>query len=80
MAEHCLCKAGVRGSIPLGSTIKPQIDSDLRLVSFGDGFGSSSVGFMKFVLTIVAIAAVAFGISKLRQRNDADLWHEVTTR
>ncbi|MEV0462440.1 DLW-39 family protein [Nocardia tengchongensis] len=35
---------------------------------------------MKFVLTIVAIAAVAFGISKLRQRNDADLWHEVTTR
>ncbi|WP_433592342.1 DLW-39 family protein [Nocardia sp. CA-145437] len=35
---------------------------------------------MKIVLTIVIAAAVLFGISKLRQRNDADLWHEVTTR
>ncbi|SUA74717.1 Uncharacterised protein [Nocardia otitidiscaviarum] len=35
---------------------------------------------MKFLLTIGLVAAVIFGISKLRQRNDADLWHEVTTR
>lgn len=35
---------------------------------------------MKFFLTIGLVAAVIFGISKLRQRNDADLWHEVTTR
>ncbi|WP_460721399.1 DLW-39 family protein [Nocardia heshunensis] len=35
---------------------------------------------MKFVLTIVVVAAVVFGLTKLRQRNDADLWHEVTTR
>ncbi|MFC9994462.1 MULTISPECIES: DLW-39 family protein [Nocardia] len=35
---------------------------------------------MKFLLTIGIVAAVIFGISKLRQRNDADLWHEVTTR
>ncbi|APA94722.1 hypothetical protein NS506_00642 [Nocardia seriolae] len=35
---------------------------------------------MKFVLTLVLVAAVVFGISKLRQRNDADLWYEVTTR
>ncbi|BEK84059.1 hypothetical protein GCM10010198_22480 [Nocardia seriolae] len=40
----------------------------------------SRVGDMKFVLTLVLVAAVVFGISKLRQRNDADLWHEVTTR
>ncbi|GAB2524674.1 hypothetical protein GCM10027167_29840 [Nocardia heshunensis] len=38
------------------------------------------VGGMKFVLTIVVVAAVVFGLTKLRQRNDADLWHEVTTR
>ncbi|WP_218026833.1 DLW-39 family protein [Nocardia inohanensis] len=35
---------------------------------------------MKFLLTIGVVAAVIFGISKLRQRSDADLWHEVTTR
>ncbi|WP_228565900.1 DLW-39 family protein [Nocardia sp. SYP-A9097] len=35
---------------------------------------------MKFLLMVGVIAAVVFGISKLRQRNDADLWHEVTTR
>lgn len=35
---------------------------------------------MKLVLTLVLVTAVVFGISKLRQRNDADLWHEVTTR
>ncbi|MEV6770887.1 DLW-39 family protein [Nocardia sp. NPDC051030] len=35
---------------------------------------------MKFLLTIGIIAAVIFGISKLRQRSDADLWHEVTAR
>ncbi|UGT40485.1 DLW-39 family protein [Nocardia yamanashiensis] len=35
---------------------------------------------MKFLLTIGLVAAVIFGISKLRQRSDADLWHEVTTR
>ncbi|WP_218025229.1 DLW-39 family protein [Nocardia jejuensis] len=35
---------------------------------------------MKFLLTIGLVAAVIFGISKLRQRGEADLWHEVTTR
>lgn len=35
---------------------------------------------MKYVLTIGLVAAVFIGISKLRQRDDADLWHEVTTR
>ncbi|MEU4315206.1 MULTISPECIES: DLW-39 family protein [unclassified Nocardia] len=35
---------------------------------------------MKYVLTIGIVAAVLIGINKLRQRDDADLWHEVTTR
>lgn len=35
---------------------------------------------MKYVLTIGIVAAVLVGISKLRKRDDADLWHEVTTR
>ncbi|MFI6871038.1 DLW-39 family protein [Nocardia sp. NPDC050406] len=35
---------------------------------------------MKILLTVGLVAAVIFGISKLRQRSDADLWHEVTTR
>ncbi|MCU1640872.1 MAG: hypothetical protein JWN03_1147 [Nocardia sp.] len=35
---------------------------------------------LKLLLTIGFAAAVIFGISKLRQRSDADLWHEVTTR
>lgn len=35
---------------------------------------------MKILLTIGVVVAVLIGISKLRQRNDADLWHEVTNR
>ncbi|MFB8276372.1 MULTISPECIES: DLW-39 family protein [Nocardia] len=35
---------------------------------------------MKFLVTVGAVVAVLIGISKLRQRNDADMWHEVTTR
>ncbi|WP_217697468.1 DLW-39 family protein [Nocardia donostiensis] len=35
---------------------------------------------MKILLTIGVVVAVLVGINKLRQRNDADLWHEVTTR
>ncbi|WP_459548694.1 DLW-39 family protein [Nocardia sp. X0981] len=35
---------------------------------------------MKYVLTIGIVAAVLIGINKLRRRDDADLWHEVTTR
>lgn len=35
---------------------------------------------MKFLLTVGVVVAVIFGVSKLRQRSDADLWHEVTTR
>ncbi len=35
---------------------------------------------MKYVLTIGIIAAVLIGISKLRKRDEADTWHEVTTR
>ncbi|WP_327142963.1 DLW-39 family protein [Nocardia sp. NBC_01327] len=35
---------------------------------------------LKTLLMVGVVAAVIFGISKLRQRSDADLWHEVTTR
>ncbi|WP_280262818.1 DLW-39 family protein [Nocardia wallacei] len=35
---------------------------------------------MKLLLTVGVVAAVVVAVSKLRQRNDADLWHEVTTR
>ncbi|MGK8488147.1 MULTISPECIES: DLW-39 family protein [Nocardia] len=35
---------------------------------------------MKILLTAGVVVLVLFGISKLRQRGDADLWHEVTTR
>ncbi|MEU7139541.1 DLW-39 family protein [Nocardia sp. NPDC046473] len=35
---------------------------------------------MKFLVTVGAVIAVLIGISKLRQRNEADMWHEVTTR
>jgi hypothetical protein len=35
---------------------------------------------MKYVLTIGIVAVVLIGISKLRRRDEADLWHEVTTR
>ncbi|RBO91673.1 DLW-39 family protein [Nocardia puris] len=35
---------------------------------------------MKILLTLGVAVAVLLGISKLRKRDDADLWHEVTTR
>ncbi len=35
---------------------------------------------MKRVLIIGAVLAVLIGVTKLRRRSDADLWHEVTTR
>ncbi|RDI61557.1 DLW-39 family protein [Nocardia pseudobrasiliensis] len=35
---------------------------------------------MKILLTLGVVVAAVFAISKLRQRNEADLWHEVTTR
>ncbi|WP_212748746.1 DLW-39 family protein [Nocardia cyriacigeorgica] len=35
---------------------------------------------MKILLTLGVVVAVLIGITKLRQRNDDDLWHEVTTR
>lgn len=35
---------------------------------------------MKRVLIIAAVLAVLIGVTKLRRRGDADLWHEVTTR
>ncbi|WP_460697131.1 DLW-39 family protein [Nocardia thraciensis] len=35
---------------------------------------------MKLLLTIGVVAAVVVVFSKFRQRNDADMWHEVTTR
>ncbi|WP_216676145.1 DLW-39 family protein [Nocardia terpenica] len=35
---------------------------------------------MKILLTVGVVAALVFAISKFRQRNEADLWHEVTTR
>ncbi len=35
---------------------------------------------MKILLTLGVVVAVVFAISKFRQRNEADLWHEVTTR
>ncbi len=40
----------------------------------------SRVETMKILLTAGVVVLVLFGISKLRQRGDADLWHEVTTR
>ncbi|WP_039803450.1 hypothetical protein [Nocardia araoensis] len=40
----------------------------------------SSVETMKLLLTAGVVVLVLFGISKLRQRSDADMWHEVTTR
>ncbi len=35
---------------------------------------------MKILLTAGVVVLVLFGISKLRRRGDADMWHEVTTR
>ncbi|MEV0298413.1 DLW-39 family protein [Nocardia sp. NPDC050710] len=35
---------------------------------------------MKILLTVGVVVLVLFGITKLRKRDDADLWHEVTTR
>ncbi|MET8773737.1 MULTISPECIES: DLW-39 family protein [Nocardia] len=35
---------------------------------------------MKILLTVGVVVAVLFGITKLRKRDEADLWHEVTTR
>ncbi|UGT70964.1 hypothetical protein LTT66_12845 [Nocardia gipuzkoensis] len=40
----------------------------------------SRVEAMKILLTAGVVVLVLFGISKLRQRGDADMWHEVTTR
>ncbi|MFD8244065.1 hypothetical protein [Nocardia sp. NPDC059691] len=55
--------------------------SEIRLESFWAGFGHRSrVETMKLLLTAGVVVLVLFGISKLRQRSDADMWHEVTTR
>ncbi|MGW4364891.1 DLW-39 family protein [Nocardia takedensis] len=35
---------------------------------------------MKILLTAGVAILVLVGITKLRKRDDADLWHEVTTR
>lgn len=35
---------------------------------------------MKILLTIGVVVLLLVGITKLRKREDADLWHEVTTR
>ncbi|MCM6776964.1 DLW-39 family protein [Nocardia sp. CDC159] len=35
---------------------------------------------MKFILTLAVVAAVVFAIGKFRQRNEPDMWHQVTTR
>ncbi len=35
---------------------------------------------MKILLTIGVAVLVVIGITKLRKREDADLWHQVTTR
>ncbi|MEV6428337.1 DLW-39 family protein [Nocardia sp. NPDC051463] len=35
---------------------------------------------MKLLLTFGVVVAVLIGITKLRKRDDADLWREVTTR
>jgi hypothetical protein len=40
----------------------------------------SRVETMKFLLTAGVVVLVLFGISKLRRRGDADMWHEVTSR
>ncbi|MFQ6396926.1 DLW-39 family protein [Nocardia sp. KC 131] len=35
---------------------------------------------MKLLLTVGIVVAVLIGITKLRKRDDDDMWHEVTTR
>lgn len=35
---------------------------------------------MKILLTIGVVAAVVFAVTKVRKRDESDLWHEVTTR
>ncbi|MFD3509973.1 DLW-39 family protein [Nocardia sp. NPDC058666] len=35
---------------------------------------------MKIVLMVGVVIAVLIGVNKFRQRDDADLWREVTTR
>ncbi|MFC3963782.1 MULTISPECIES: DLW-39 family protein [Nocardia] len=35
---------------------------------------------MKLLLTVGIVAAVLLAITKLRKRDEADLWHEVTSR
>jgi hypothetical protein len=35
---------------------------------------------MKILLTVSVVVAVLIGITKLRKRDDGDLWHQVTTR
>ncbi|WP_228817081.1 DLW-39 family protein [Nocardia transvalensis] len=35
---------------------------------------------MRILVTLGLVAAVVFAVSKFRQRNEADLWHEVTAR
>lgn len=35
---------------------------------------------MKLLLTFGVVVAVVVAVSKFRQRNDSDTWHEVTTR
>ncbi|MBB5913769.1 hypothetical protein BJY24_002636 [Nocardia transvalensis] len=35
---------------------------------------------MKILLTVGVVAAVIVAVTKFKQRGDADLWHEVTTR
>ncbi|WP_228823831.1 DLW-39 family protein [Nocardia blacklockiae] len=35
---------------------------------------------MKLLLTFGVVVAVVFAVSKFRKGNEADTWHEVTTR
>ncbi len=35
---------------------------------------------MKLLCTAGVVVLVLFGISKLRRRSEADMWHEVTSR
>ncbi len=35
---------------------------------------------MKILLTVGVVVAVLIGVTKLRKRDDADVWHAVTNR
>ncbi|MBF6075404.1 hypothetical protein IU498_12310 [Nocardia beijingensis] len=84
-ARHdCHGQFGVPAPEPAGASGGLDIAASARCESvepFWAGFGHRSrLETMKLLLTAGVVVLVLFGISKLRRRSDADMWHEVTTR